>query len=299
MGRRKRPTRSSEGSPPARARWGLSGNGGRFCASVRPSLGVGVNAGLSHCFSPSLWENSLPSRARRGSCSSAALGGRHPMMGGGNGRTSSNLCHLLPSPQGRRRGPQNPHLDAEPPCGHHLQDQHFVLHRGCPGQTLRGLPPLRHCLGPHRCWQLPGTPPGQGAPPRHQRGPLAPPAARCPPGGAAPLQPGAGRSRPRHGACQEPGRLLGVTPPEMSCSPRLPALPPFGAFFPFFPFFLHFFVKTPGAAGLVLRCLMGAGGAPLCPGGAASPRRWQCPEPHHSDWGSTFFYVRMEMGYFS
>uniref|UniRef100_A0A8V1A2Y6 Endothelial cell adhesion molecule n=1 Tax=Gallus gallus TaxID=9031 RepID=A0A8V1A2Y6_CHICK len=201
--------------------------------------------------------------------------------------------------QGRRRGPQNPHLDAEPPCGHHLQDQHFVLHRGCPGQTLRGLPPLRHCLGPHRCWQLPGTPPGQGAPPRHQRGPLAPPAARCPPGGAAPLQSGAGRSRPRHGARPEPGRLLGVTPPEMSCSPRLPALPPFGAFFPFFPFFLHFFVKTPGAAGLVLRCLMGAGGAPLCPGGAASPRRWQCPEPHHSDWGSTFFYVRMEMGYFS
>ncbi|XP_021232048.1 endothelial cell-selective adhesion molecule, partial [Numida meleagris] len=175
--------------------------------------------------------------------------------------------------QGRRRGPQNPHLDADPPCRHHLQDQHLVLHRGCPGQTLRGLPPLRHCLGPHRCWQLPGTPPGQGASPRHQRGPLAPTAAPCPLGGAAPLQPGAGRSRPRHGARPEPGRLLGVTPPEIGCSPWRPALPAFGAFLPFFPFFfLHFFVKTPGAAGLVLQLFNGCGSCPaLLWGGRVSP----------------------------
>lgn len=205
----------------------------------------------------------------------------------GSSRISSRCCHSLLCPQGRCRGPQNPLLDTDPPRRCHLQDQHLVFHCGCPGQTLWGLTPLRHCLCPHSCWQLPGTPPGWGMPPSHQRGPLAPPAAPCHSRGAAPFQPGTGRCCPCHGASTEPGRLLGVTPRIMGCPPLTSHPAHFwGLFSTFF-----FFFKTPGAAGLVLRLFNGCG---RCPRSGfwwpETPRRCQHPETAPTGGGVLLFF---------
>lgn len=187
-------------------------------------------------------------------------------MGWGGRHLSAAVPPNPVSRQGGRGSPQDALLGAAPGPRRPLQDQHLVVHRR--RQTLRGHPPLRHRLHPHR--QLPGTPPEptdrRRAPPastpphrcrrRQREPPTAPGSRRHPgprPGLGAPLQFGPSGWRGRHGAGAEPSRLLGVTSPSTSPPKRkkeggggvlYPATPLplfFGVIFPLFVFFFIFF----------------------------------------------------------